>query len=769
MREYDLDTQLTNADEMLSPDDMMDMSTEGDFMSRRETPAQAALRKAEAGKLATGLAGMTADMTPFVGGAKAATELPDDLSYAKALVEEGYDEADIKKMGLGGAFTALSILGMVPGVKIATDVGKAAIKGSVKDQMENLITPKRAEQLEYAKTLPKGKRRQFLKEINRPVPRVFHGSPEMGKITAVEEDVLQKSYEKLRSNVNLNKQRLLDIFVDKDKVEYPSSKDIKKLGYDKALLNAMGKASKDRISVDELIEGVADNVMLTKPMKLRTQKPGTYIPEEKEIEFKYREEPEADFIAEQVFQSLGSKMDDYVGKPYLAVFIDGEETSRRIMIDKDMTVRRNDVIDMFDTLNSNEYNKSSIAKLNVAGMDEPRSKAERLEQDGFVPYSEFEGDIGLGMRETRGKHQELGKQMLSVARDPLVSLKGGFANFDPSNVVSAPLKKSQVRGMSPEMYDEISTYRTDSNIARIPDEPMGLPKSMHLESEVALSKPEELSGIRQLSKESMDLSPNVGTSFSDAIREGKLPEFRKAEQEKVAKYRRVIEKDISGQPKVKSVPNIGKMNLEEKVLNGQGMANSLARRENLLHANFGKYGREDVPTKADAKIFYDDVRSYFKDLQSLGQYTEQYGARGTYDSFLRTQAEKTTRKSGFENNIKNIRRAKALPPEKMATLETIYDVIKRIDTISKSAQTSNYSALRGISDKELSDLLYKQKAGDKLLAGDLINFGLEFKNPDGTTKQRMYLDYSKLGGVDLKRLMFLATQKLNRGGLMARK
>lgn len=759
MREYDLDTQLTNADEMLSPDDMMDMSTEGDFMSRRETPAQAALRKAEAGKLATGLAGMTADMTPFVGGVKAATELPDDLSYAKALVEEGYDETDIKKMGLGGAFTALSILGMVPGVKIATDVGKAAIKGSVKDQMENLITPKRAEQLEYAKTLPKGERRQFLKEINRPTPKVFHGSPEMGKITAVEEDVLQKSYEKLRSNVNLNKERLLDAFVDKDKIEYPSSKDIKKLGHDKAMLNAMGKASKDRIGVDELIDSVEDNqVKITKPMKLGTQPPGTYIPEEMDIKFRYREEPD------RMYEDP-----PYVGKPYLAVFIDGEETSRRIIIDKDMTVRRNDVIDMFDTLNSNEYNKSSIAKLSVAGMDEPRSKAERLEQDGFVPYSEFEGDIGLGMRETRGKHQELGKQMLSVARDPLVSLKGGFANFDPSNVVSAPLKKSEVRGMSPEMYDEISTYRTDSNIARIPDEPMGLPRSTHLETEVSLSKPEELSGIRQLSKESMDLSPNVGTAFSEAIREGKLPEFRKAEQEKIANFRRIIEKDISGQPKVKRVPNIGKLDLEEKVITGQRMANSLARRENLLHANFGKYGREDVPTKADAKIYYDDVRSYFKDLQSLGQYTEQYGARGTYDTFLKTQAEKTTRKSGFENNIKNIRRAKALPPEKMATLETIYDVIKRIDTISKSAQTSNYSALRGISDKELSNLIYKQKAGDKLLAGDLINFGLEFKNPDGTTKQRMYLDYSKLGGADLKRLMFLTTQKLNRGGLMSKK
>src|SRR5210317_550205 len=183
-KDYNLASKLVDADEMLSPDDMVDPGTDFNYMSRRETPAQAALRKAEAGKLAGELGSMAADMTPFVGGAKAATELPDDLSYAKALVEEGYDESDIKKMGLGGAFTALSILGLLPGVKIGTDVVKAGIKSSVKDtvkpsvkdQMENLITPKRAEQLAYAKTLPKAERRRYLKEVNRPVPKVFHGA-----------------------------------------------------------------------------------------------------------------------------------------------------------------------------------------------------------------------------------------------------------------------------------------------------------------------------------------------------------------------------------------------------------------------------------------------------------------------------------------------------------------------------------------------------------------------------------------------------------------
>ena len=133
------------------------------------------------------LAETAADLTPFVGGVKAATELPEDLAYAKSLVEQGYDESSLTKMGLGGAFTALSILGLLPGVKIGADIGKKTIKS----QMDNLITPKRRTQLELAKALPKGERRQYLKDVNRPVPKVFHGSPEMSKITKKIQDFLQ--------------------------------------------------------------------------------------------------------------------------------------------------------------------------------------------------------------------------------------------------------------------------------------------------------------------------------------------------------------------------------------------------------------------------------------------------------------------------------------------------------------------------------------------------------------------------------------------------
>ena len=53
---------------------------------------------AEDAKTAVGLA---ADVTPFVGTAKALTELPEDAQFAYQLLEEGYDEGSIKKMGRG--------------------------------------------------------------------------------------------------------------------------------------------------------------------------------------------------------------------------------------------------------------------------------------------------------------------------------------------------------------------------------------------------------------------------------------------------------------------------------------------------------------------------------------------------------------------------------------------------------------------------------------------------------------------------------------------
>ena len=74
-----------------------------------------------------------------MGDAKAATELPPDVALVEELIAAGY-EGDIKKMGLGGTMAVLTGLGFIPGVKLATDVGKRAIKRGVRvaDELEIL-------------------------------------------------------------------------------------------------------------------------------------------------------------------------------------------------------------------------------------------------------------------------------------------------------------------------------------------------------------------------------------------------------------------------------------------------------------------------------------------------------------------------------------------------------------------------------------------------------------------------------------------------------
>ena len=88
-----------------------------------------------------------ADATPVIGEIKAAYELPNDLSYAFELVESGYGEGDLRKMGLGGAFAMLSAMGIVPGVRIGAKAGKEAIKS----QLQKPVTlPDYEDYLSYA-------------------------------------------------------------------------------------------------------------------------------------------------------------------------------------------------------------------------------------------------------------------------------------------------------------------------------------------------------------------------------------------------------------------------------------------------------------------------------------------------------------------------------------------------------------------------------------------------------------------------------------------
>ena len=323
------------------------------------------------------------------------------------------------------------------------------------------------------------------------------------------------------------------------------------------------------------------------------------------------------------------------------------------------------------------------------------SRAEVLEKEGFLPYTDFESGVEIGLgggKGATGTHMELGKKMLSTSRGPLVSIKQAFADNVPANVVSAPFARSQTRPMKPEEYfaskDKSQYYRDDTAVS--------LPRTGHKEAEIAFSTPEEIQNISQLSKEVTPITR------ADAIDR-------------------------------KDLKNLGKLPLEERIIKGQQFAQSIRNQMDMF--------THDVPTvgigmtRKEAQLGYNEFRDMMKDLQALGQFTEQYGARGTYDSLLHTisQPDYTDRLKQLSNNLTG---------EKKKLMSSLSKVIG--DVRSKSAVTGR--SLKNVSDKELLK--------------DIKEGGY----PPLSLKPEDDMRYD-----DLKRMLFLITNKLNRGGLMARR
>jgi len=706
--ELQLANSLANSDiddDFMSPDDMMDSTTDFNYMSRKETPAQAALRKAEAGKLAAGLAGMTADVTPFVGGAKAATELPDDLSYAKALVEEGYDEGDIKKMGLGGAFTALSILGLVPGAKIGTDVVKAGIKSSVKDsvkpsvkdQMDNLITPKRAEQLEKAKSLPADERRQYLKEVNRPTPKVFHGARNISK-----------------KSDNFSSMMKMEEF------QYKYMKNAKTLATTNELNFKVAFGNKKEMPLEDLLRSDS-NFGAMIPEEIAEYKEGilpTFEPYTADIRFSPR-------IVDAKSANNEAGFDVIYDENYVDLIDDTDAVVGEVPL-RNGSVNRADLESALERINKETHSK-------VKDVYETRkfeSKGDQLEKEGFAPYEEA-GPLSGGSRRTQfmgddssfgsdrtGQHMELrGIKALSTSRDPLVSMKDAFGNRVLANLVYADLPKAEQRNLSAEEYQTL-IKRSDPKGAALRDEildgegiPLSFPKSAHDEAEVALTRPQELD-VKRLSRDDKRISPLE-----------------------------LDEKSIEKLP----TKGTGKLPLAERVAEGQRLVNRLfSQAEKLNKINRFGYGSDATFTQD----YYSTLRNMFKDAQSLGKYTEQYGARGTYDSFLETVAQNSSFKSSLDNAVQRMPDG-----EKKRNMQVLHEVLDTMAFAPQSAIKRARRATKGMSDKELNKLLFDRPT---------------FK---GTRQPALTIKESleDLGYNDYKRMAFLITQKLNRGGLMVKK
>ena len=681
-----------------------------------------------------GVASTVADFTPVVGEIKAASELPNDLSYAFELVESGYDEGDLKKMGLGGAFAVLSTMGIVPGVRIGAKAGKEAIKGRIKltdeevaefeKALEKGTTPKKEMPPEFAKQLKKLDEEMQKQKKSKPKPDIFGLTPEAVDNLVDDLAMLGKSQNQIVTNKQL-----------KELVELQSgfTPNVQTTNELESLLNNKGVSTINSFDEFEKLTGQKVKELDTQLFneQVSKQKFSEVVDSEPKLVGGTFAKADVDLTPDQKF--LVDKIRQK--KVQLRGFAD---ENNKMLGNIPFTQNQIDLIDRINTIDftgkkfdmRNKADQIEIAKLlpkpirrtiiqelnrpvpkifhGSQGISQPyrpeityysdKTRADVLEDEGFLPYTDFEEGVEIGLgggKGATGVHMELGKKMLSTSRDPLVSIKRGFGANIPANVVSAPFPRSMTRPMTPEEYDVISSKAQYSR----DDTPVSLPTLRHQEAEIAFSRPEDIKNIRQLSKQ-IDAIPRT---------------------------------EAVGREDLK---NLGKMSLEDRVITGQKFANNIVNKFDVLDALIpfedfaGSLGKP--LTKNQAQVAYNEVRDIMKDLQSLGQFTEQYGARGTYDSLYKTFRANNT------DRVKHI--AKNLPEgEKKNMLNSLQRTMQAF----KFATGQGAKATRNKSDKELLDILKKGTDFDEAF-------------------ERTYTDE------DLKRMSFLITARLNRGGLMAK-
>ena len=248
---------------------------------------------------------------------------------------------------------------------------------------------------------------------------------------------------------------------------------------------------------------------------------------------------------------------------------------------------------------------------------------------------------GLMSNETTGFHGEIeGTKLLSMSRDPNVSMSPSFTNPETypnvpddipllENIISAEIPFKSMRNMTPTAYDELVRGLANDKSAQeflqkkyFGDKPDKygaslLPKSGHLEAELAVAFPEYFNPKPILDGDPSKKSYNMGETL---LLNEKTGEYDNAAM-------------------ITEIRDIGKMTTPEKV-QAAGMAykkadtyfERIADIEDtikLINTFPGQKG-----TKKAQKQAYDNIKNTLTSMADLAKYTSEYGARGSYDKIL---------------------------------------------------------------------------------------------------------------------------------------
>ena len=648
-------------------------------------------------------------VAPVTGDAIAFKDAPEDYHRAYELIQAGYGEKDLIKLGLGGAYSALITMGLIPGLGFISRIGKNAlkqlaidsikkgdtakgaeilfntsdfVKKEMKDKLNKNFSTKRQSEIKKIKEKYSGKAKtKMLKKLSNPVKKevIFHGTA-MGQYV---------------------KNPKLGTYVDKD---YLATDLAQSYNNSSKIFSDLVVSNNDNPILDiEKFKG--DNIIQFPTVAKQTD--GSPVINTEELSLSVNKE-----AGEVYLKGKPTASNDYEGETFGVVKLVGGNKVDLREVESVLNKKNRDDVKYLESLD-----EKFVDKIVTKGFD-------KFDDDRFPQFGDEKSYIGMGTTRKGGEHSELGEKAVSGSLDPVMSSSpaftspneyGGFSDLGMGsddmgrtieNLVYTEIPYGKFKNMTPEDYDEIvnlykqdaklrmqllNKYKGESFVSK--GEGTKLPKSMHTEAEVAMFSPE-------------------------------LKTFKK----------------------VKNDPKIFK-----RVIEGNKAFDRMKEVESkILNIDLAKL----TGNKVEQQKAYNTIKDYMNAGIDMGKFTGTGGARGSYDVFLQTNIKDSPKFNSLVSQLA-IQLPKGQKKRNMRILSRILDnkfdttrgAVSRVEPFLGGTAQKDFSAKKVIND--LGNTLDKVK--DNLV---------DFKNETGFIE--------KLSPRQVKELIMEITPKLNRGGLMTR-
>jgi hypothetical protein len=656
---------------------------------------------------------------PLTGDVIAFKDAPEDYTRAYELIQAGYGERDLIKMGLGGAFSGLITMGLIPGLGFVSRMGKNAlkqmaidafkrgdrktgtellvntsefVKKELGDKFNKNVSTKRQSQIKEIKKKFMGKdRKKRIKMLDKPKKEILYHGTAMGQFTASPKlgTYIDKDFQanELASTFRDNS-RIFTEIVDANNGN--PIIDIDTYGM---------KVGKD---VDEIDKYAGAKINF--PVLANASKDTNILPTPKVFNDTISLETNAE-AGEVYLKGTPSAINNYEGQTYGVVkLLDNNKVDLRD-IEAELTKR-------------NRQDLKEVVELDKTFMDD-------IVRRGFDTYEDNVDKtyLGLATRKTP-VHAELGTPALSMSLDPVTSVKPAFTTPGGTEVGDMAMGTDEMgRTVENLLYTEL---------------PYGKFKSM---------TPDDYNKIVNLYSGDKELREGLFNKYRDVMTEDtlgiKLPKSMHTEAE-VAFTR----PDFLGKPK--------KVIDDPKMLAMVEKANEAFDKYKKLELSIGGVNnRALIGDPVNQKKAYDLVKDYFNSALNLAKFTRTEGARGGYDEImdelfvspnLSTLTENLSivlSKGEKKNNMKILNSLLTRPGR--GIMQT---APKRLKGYQDREAPKNFSPKKFIN--ELQSTLLETK-------GNALDYKLKTEEKILSLSPRQY-----------KEVIMEITPKLNRGGLMAR-